>query len=327
MTTKAYGSLKSFGLAPAKAFCAPQKFVAPASKDGGHGDGLFGSGAFDFSFKGYFKVDCKPAAPVKPCEKPAEVSKPEPCSGKGDRDDHKDDRDGRHDHDDEHDSHGNGHGNGHDSHGSGYGYGHHKDHDDHDDRDNGGCGGGGATGGCDPTASFTTINGTGNADTLVGTAGNNSINGLHGNDTLDGGDGVDVLDGGAGTDVLNGGACGDTLAGGADVDVLTGGDGADTFLFDTALNEDVSDLIMDFTVGTDKIAVAQSLTSIAVKGAIDVNTFTLGSDGISSEDRFIFDNINGILYYDADGDGDSPNLQLATFAAGTTVTATDIVIV
>jgi|JI10StandDraft_1071094.scaffolds.fasta_scaffold633863_1 Ca2+-binding RTX toxin-like protein len=329
MTAKAYGSPKIFSVMSGKAYCAPKPVVVAAPKpadcndvkDGGHSGWSLGHGGFDFGFKGFFKVDCKPAAPVKSCEKPVEACKPAPCKDKHDRDDH----------DDGHDSHGNGH----DSHGHGYGSGHHghKGHKDRDDDHDGeGCGGGGGGGGgtgggCDPAAPVTVSKGTGNADSLVGTTGNDSIEGLHGNDTLNGGDGVDVLIGGAGTDVLNGGACADTLSGGDDVDVLTGGDGADTFLFDTAFNEDVSDLVMDFTVGTDKIAVAQSLTNIATQGAIDATIFTMGSAGISSDDRFILDEINGILYYDADGDGDSPNLQVATFAAGTTVTAGDIVIV
>lgn len=335
MTAFYSGFIKKPYVAVPKVVCAPVKpVVKPADcappKVADHQDGA-GGGFCNFKFIGVFKPDCAPA-PVKPCEKPAPVCKPEVRPDKCDRDDR----------DDDHDHHGGSQGNGHDTHGGGYGHGHHKgdrdkdcdDGDDDDDSGNGGCntggcgsGGGTTPGACDPSAPFTTINGTANADTLVGTAGNNSINGLAGNDSLDGGDGVDVLKGGAGTDVLNGGACGDTLAGGTDVDVLTGGAGADTFLFDTALSEDVSDLIMDFTVGSDKIAVAQSLTNIATKGAIDVNIFTLGSAGISGEDRFILDDINGVLYYDADGDGDSPNLQVATFAAGTTVTAGDIVIV
>jgi hypothetical protein len=96
-------------------------------------------------------------------------------------------------------------------------------------------------------------------DTLFGEGGDDHMNGGVGNDILIGGDGNDELGGGTGNDTLVGGTGNDTLFGedgddllngGTGNDILLGMTGADTFSFTAG---DGSDIIADFTAGTDHI--------------------------------------------------------------------------
>ena len=112
-------------------------------------------------------------------------------------------------------------------------------------------------------------------DVLQGNIGNDSLSGGTGNDTARGGQGNDSIDGDAGADRLYGDKGNDTLIGGADNDVLLGGDGED-FLFGEAGNDTLSggagkdyfaiqtsfgsDVVLDFTDGTDSIGLAGGLT-------------------------------------------------------------------
>jgi Ca2+-binding RTX toxin-like protein len=85
-------------------------------------------------------------------------------------------------------------------------------------------------------------------DVVYGGDGNDCISGQSGNDTLLGESGNDKLYGETGDDLLNGGNGNDTLLGGA---------GADTFVFSPG--ED-TDIIVDFTVGEDRIGLTSGLT-------------------------------------------------------------------
>jgi len=118
--------------------------------------------------------------------------------------------------------------------------------------------------------------GAGN-DAITGGDGHDYLQGNKGEDTLSGGLLSDTLHGGAGNDVLNGDADNDqlfgdngddTVVGGAGYDSLWGGDGNDVFAFttagdasnanlltaSTAAGHDVTDVIMDFTDGSDFVA-------------------------------------------------------------------------
>jgi hypothetical protein len=81
------------------------------------------------------------------------------------------------------------------------------------------------------------------------------------------GAGADTLTGGAGADTLIAGAGIDTLTGGVGIDTLTGGTGADTFVYATNASSAVvsslaaPDVITDFTSGTDKLSISQSITA------------------------------------------------------------------
>lgn len=103
-------------------------------------------------------------------------------------------------------------------------------------------------------------------DFLMGEAGNDTIYGddkasaKYGDDYLNGGAGNDKLIGGNGKDKLVGGTGNDKLTGGFGDDYLSGGAGKDVFVFNSVddLGEYSSgtDVISDFTRGSDKISIA-----------------------------------------------------------------------
>ena len=129
-------------------------------------------------------------------------------------------------------------------------------------------------------------------DQVYGDAGDDHINGNKGNDTLDGGDGNDqvfggqdndLVVGGSGDDTLSGDLGADTLHGGLGHDVLTGGADADVFAFapsgplglseasyaTSGADAGVTDVITDFTVGTDHIDLSFTVSHVLIGTASD----------------------------------------------------------
>lgn len=100
------------------------------------------------------------------------------------------------------------------------------------------------------------INGRGGDDVLSGLSGNDLLRGGSGNDCLFGGIGDDRLFGGSGHDTLFGGDGDDFLNGGTGNDRLGGGRGRDLFVI---AENSGTDTIVDFEVGTDRIALSGGL--------------------------------------------------------------------
>ena len=104
----------------------------------------------------------------------------------------------------------------------------------------------------------TSITGTANADTIGASSVAASVTAGAGNDTITGG----TLN-----DTINGGDGNDSITGGVGKDSLTGGAGADTFVFNqpavgaVTSNQASPDTITDFTSGTDKLSIGQSVTA------------------------------------------------------------------
>ena len=94
-------------------------------------------------------------------------------------------------------------------------------------------------------------------DALIGGVGNDWLSGNLGTDTIDGGEGSDTLYGGKENDTVTGGNGDDRLWGDQGNDMLSGGAGVDTFVFGSATGTDV---VMDYTDGSDKIALTGGLT-------------------------------------------------------------------
>lgn len=143
-------------------------------------------------------------------------------------------------------------------------------------------------------------------DSLTGGAGNDYMAGDSGNDVMIGGAGSDVLHGIGGDDQLSGGDGNDTLYGDAGHDLVTGGAGNDTFSFSVGHSlftisgsaAYVTDEVVDFTIGADKISVGFHLVELlqgsaatvaaaaawatqtlqAHAGAADVAAVSVGSD-------------------------------------------------
>lgn len=92
-------------------------------------------------------------------------------------------------------------------------------------------------------------------------AGADDLHGGNGDDTIDGGAGADNVEGGAGNDVLTGGLGADTVDGGTGNDVIYGGAGADTLIGGAG---------------------ADTIDAGASDGAVDVITYTAGSESTST---------------------------------------------
>ncbi|WP_066382675.1 esterase-like activity of phytase family protein [Anabaena sp. CA = ATCC 33047] len=154
-----------------------------------------------------------------------------------------------------------------------------------------------------------TIDGTGNdaANRIMGNNPNNTLMGLGGDDYLSGGAGDDTLIGGAGNDTLVGGR-------GADIfdltGVLTGG-------FDT---------IVDFKVGEDNIHLSASEVSLTA-GSLDSSLFVLGRSATTENQRLIYNQAQGELFFDADGSGGAAQVQIARFSNRAALTAESFLIV
>jgi Ca2+-binding RTX toxin-like protein len=160
-------------------------------------------------------------------------------------------------------------------------------------------------------------------DTLSGLGGNDWIHGNQGNDSLDGGDGndsvyggkeidylfgnngEDILFGNRGQDSLIGGEGNDSLYGGQASDILLGGNGADFLSGDNGDDSLIggngsdrflisansgSDIIFDFEVGIDFLALADNLT-FSQLSIIPSNSATLISLTATGE---ILAAINGV---------------------------------
>ena len=92
----------------------------------------------------------------------------------------------------------------------------------------------------------------------------------------------------------------DILIGGAGNDLIYGHSGADTFVF-AEYGTVFFDNLVDFS-GVDTIALDTSVFDIAA-GALDASVFVHGSDAQDWDDRIIYDQTTGELWYDADGIG------------------------
>jgi Ca2+-binding RTX toxin-like protein len=199
-------------------------------------------------------------------------------------------------------------------------------------------------------------------DMLDGMMGNDILIGGDGIDALLGGSGDDFIDGGArggsvlpddfnaqrlfgglGNDVIYAGAdTEDDLRGDDGVDYLYsgggddemgGGEGADRFDFYNPAT-DGTDVIFDFTPAEDKIGLYVGNDAVSgftaagfpVNAAIGANQFRLGAVALDSDDRIVYNQPNGDLFFDPDGNGAAAAIQIADLEFSAPVlTHTDIV--
>lgn len=157
--------------------------------------------------------------------------------------------------------------------------------------------------------------------------GSSAINGF-GNElanTLVGNNAANTLSGRGGNDVLNGQGGNDRLHGGTGNDILRGGTGADGFFFDTALNASTNvDRLTDFEVAADTIFLDRDIFGgIADNGTLDADAFENGTTAQDAQDRILYDEASGRIFYDADGAGGAAAVLFARVAAGTDLTNAD----
>jgi Ca2+-binding RTX toxin-like protein len=137
--------------------------------------------------------------------------------------------------------------------------------------------------------------GVGNAiaNTIIGNDAANRLIGRGGEDTLLGEAGKDRLKGGKGDDILSGGLGRDKLAGSG---------GKDAFVFDMLLGGGNVDKIKGFKSKTDKIWLDTDVFA-AIGGRLGKGELEIGRKADDANDYVIFNEGNGKVFYDADGDG------------------------
>jgi|GEM_PF-1463226 Hemolysin-type calcium-binding repeat (2 copies). len=171
-----------------------------------------------------------------------------------------------------------------------------------------------------------------NFSTPVLFTGNADVNNVTGTDF------ADILNGGSGADILNGGLGADILNGGFGADLLTGGSGANLFVYNGPL--DGGDTITDFAFGVDKLqfvsgafgnltttnfdAVSGSAPDITGQELVIFSSGTYASveaaqasatGSSTSAGFFAFSNAANetVLYFDSDGTGPAPAVNVANF--------------
>jgi Ca2+-binding RTX toxin-like protein len=117
------------------------------------------------------------------------------------------------------------------------------------------------------------------------------------------------------------------LNGGAGSDSLRGNGGADTFAFTDALVAGNIDHILDFASGTDKIALDDAVFTGLGLGALPAGAFVAGTTAQDANDRILYDQASGAIFYDADGNGSGGAILFATVQAGAVLTASDFQVI
>ncbi|WP_141243825.1 calcium-binding protein [Sphingomonas lenta] len=111
-------------------------------------------------------------------------------------------------------------------------------------------------------------------------------------------------------------------------DTLIGLGGADVFAFTTAPAAGNTDTIRDFGADDRIGLVAGLFPGLAeVTTAVANDRFVVGASAQDADDRIIYDQATGRLFYDGDGNGAGAQVQFAQLAAGTQLTAAQFTIV
>jgi len=168
------------------------------------------------------------------------------------------------------------------------------------------------------------IYGYGGNDDIIDDWGNDTIYAGAGNDTLDGGFGRDVLYGEAGNDLFRGLEHNDRLYGGLGNDTMEGGSGRDIFVFNTTLNSRRNvDKMPDFATA-DTIQLENKIfTKLTKTGPLSSSAFWIGSAAHDADDRIIYNESTGYLYYDQDGTGSKGAILFAKLEKNLALTHSD----
>lgn len=151
-----------------------------------------------------------------------------------------------------------------------------------------------------------------------------NVFGSPGADRITGNNADNIIEGGNGRDVLAGGRGDDTLRGGAGKDKLKGGADADQFVLSSSSPAD-SETILDFT-DADRIALDGSVYGLPA-GPLAQGRFVVGTAAVQPNDRFIYDDASGRLYFDPDGSGAAAQSLIATLTGAPSLAAADFIVI
>jgi len=164
-----------------------------------------------------------------------------------------------------------------------------------------------------------------NVETLrITGTGNNGGSGNNNNNLIIGNNANNFLAGISGNDLLIGNNGNDTLTGGGGNDQLRGGSGNDTFAFNSPTER--QDFITDFNINFDKIALRSGPFGLSL-GTLNPNRFVLGSVAANTLNRLIYQPTTGALFFDPDGTGTSPQVQLATLTNKPSLSYSNILVI
>jgi Ca2+-binding RTX toxin-like protein len=156
-------------------------------------------------------------------------------------------------------------------------------------------------------------------------AGNNSANIITGNNANN------MLNGGIGNDILRGLNGSDSLTGGVGIDTLAGGAQNDFFVFNAPLNLANRDVITDFgnvAGNNDTFRLENAvMTKVGGLGALKPTAFFVGPAAHDTDDRIVYNKVNGALYYDSNGNLAGGATLLAVVSSKPTLTAADFLVI
>jgi Ca2+-binding RTX toxin-like protein len=128
--------------------------------------------------------------------------------------------------------------------------------------------------------------------------------------------------------VITGNSASNLLNGRGGNDTLVGRSGGDTFAFNTTLNAITNvDRITDFSVSADTIRLENSVFVGLANGTLAVSAFFVGAAAHDGDDRIVYNDLNGMLFFDQDGDGSIVAIPFARLVAGLALTNADFMIV
>lgn len=137
----------------------------------------------------------------------------------------------------------------------------------------------------------------------------------------------DKLTGSSGNDRIEGRGGNDMIWGKSGNDVLVGSSGRDSFTFDTKLQASNIDVILNFSVKDDTIRLNDNVFTKLHSGRLSPESFVVGSKALDAQDRVIYNNKTGGLFYDPDGSGQLRAIQFAKVDAGLKLTAADFLVI
>jgi Ca2+-binding RTX toxin-like protein len=130
---------------------------------------------------------------------------------------------------------------------------------------------------------------------------------------------------GNGNDTLVGGNGNDWLIGCHGADILTGGAGSDYFVINDLLDSSTSfDRITDFNVAEDRLHVFLPESSSIISQIITAEQLVIGSSALETDDIFIYNSSNGVLFFDEDGSGSMAKVAVAKLSVGLNLQANNI---
>jgi Ca2+-binding RTX toxin-like protein len=169
------------------------------------------------------------------------------------------------------------------------------------------------------------ISGNSIANVLLGVGGNDAIAGGNGADNINGGAGNDALNGGTGKDALIGGTGNDTINGGPDADTISTGSGSDRIVFNSGFGAPNIDKIFDFSPAADTILLETAIFAGVGIGVLAAGAFHIGPSAADADDRIIYNDQTGRLYFDSDGVGGAGQSMFCTLQTGLALTNADFI--